>query len=369
MTNNVLTNTITMVSGIAQLNSSVFTITNPTNGALQRTDGHFVGQLNRALTNANGSYLFPVGTPSRYRGANVNFTDPVTGYTGLTSNHFDIPATSQVFPANFADNGIPLVTTFDNYWKFEPIVSVTGGTYTITLDAQLNTSTLAGASDLRIIKRADSSSPWALFGTHGSANFNVGTQTLTISRVGISGFSEFAIAGSCSNVARVSQVPQISQVGLTDTLQVNLNSTTYSWFRDGNALQNTTKKLKALTKGKYVAQAVINGCTTDGSLEFTFDPTPFVKNNLASGLADGNVNLYPNPASEIANLKITNFYGETVKIELVSSMGSLMFSTSKTINSDLYEEAIDLSNLSSGIYQVKVISNKGTFSSKLVVVK
>ncbi|MFO8066969.1 MAG: T9SS type A sorting domain-containing protein [Bacteroidales bacterium] len=77
--------------------------------------------------------------------------------------------------------------------------------------------------------------------------------------------------------------------------------------------------------------------------------------------------LYPNPATDIVNLKLSNMQGKAV-IELFSINGQKVFSEEININNtNQYDFNINLNKLQQGIYILNVSNNNTFFIEKLIV--
>ena len=73
------------------------------------------------------------------------------------------------------------------------------------------------------------------------------------------------------------------------------------------------------------------------------------------------ITLFPNPAKNILNIKIyENSNLEISKIEITNLLGQIVFSEEKS------NTKIDVSKFQSGIYQIKIITNKGSWNKKFI---
>lgn len=77
-----------------------------------------------------------------------------------------------------------------------------------------------------------------------------------------------------------------------------------------------------------------------------------------------NINIYPNPASELINFKLNQTDCKINKIEIFDVTGHLVKNLANSENT-----VIDISSLSNGIYFVSVSTDKGTVKAKINVVK
>jgi hypothetical protein len=156
-------------------------------GTLTYTSGSIIGKFERWMTSTGGTNrLFPLGTASAYRPANLIFT-VVTGGT-LTGEFIATDPGSTGLP--LVSNGITMQNQFtEGYWEFTAANSFASTNYELLLTATGFTSyTLA--ENVRIIKRANSGSSWTLDGTHQALLSSVARRT------GMSGIAtaQFALA-------------------------------------------------------------------------------------------------------------------------------------------------------------------------------
>ncbi|MHB8261928.1 MAG: T9SS type A sorting domain-containing protein [Bacteroidia bacterium] len=78
------------------------------------------------------------------------------------------------------------------------------------------------------------------------------------------------------------------------------------------------------------------------------------------------VNIYPNPASQLLNLKISKFdNGNTNSVEIYNIIGECVHrQIVKSSNSQ-----IDISDLSEGVYNLSLISNEGVVNKRVVITR
>jgi hypothetical protein len=75
------------------------------------------------------------------------------------------------------------------------------------------------------------------------------------------------------------------------------------------------------------------------------------------------VYVYPNPAQDIIYLNITNFTALNLKAEIFNQNGQLV----KRMDYLDFQNTIDVSNLSSGIYSVKIFNSDVNTFKKIVI--
>ncbi len=77
----------------------------------------------------------------------------------------------------------------------------------------------------------------------------------------------------------------------------------------------------------------------------------------------GNVNIYPNPVAN--NLSVSFVKTTYAEINIFNSLGALVVSNKFTVNKGDVKD-FNLSNLSSGIYMVKIQTAEGTYTNKII---
>lgn len=196
-----VTNSLSMSSGnIFTSNLTILTLGVGSLASLNWTAGSIVGPFKRwyagSPNSGNSSGLFPVGTATINRWALIEFSNGPTipGYLTVEFKAIN-PSTSSA-----GLNGLTLTDQFnwqldnissDGYWDITP-TTLSGGTYNLTLRPKSFTSIGASFDISRIIKSPNNHTSWEIDGTHGTCSGTL--SDFTISRIGLSGFSYFAIA-------------------------------------------------------------------------------------------------------------------------------------------------------------------------------
>ena len=154
--------------------------------------GGIQGTLKRWIAAAAQSYSFPIVNGANSRSATINYTGaPSTGgsltatFTASNPGELGLPLVDGVTLANVAQDG---------FWTVSAADGLVDGTYNASLNAAAF-SNLGDVNNLRIVKRLTAGpGAWTLDGTAGT---NGGT---LIARTGLSGFSDFGIAGPIGQV-------------------------------------------------------------------------------------------------------------------------------------------------------------------------
>jgi hypothetical protein len=142
-------------------------------------------------------------------------------------------------------------------------------------------------------------------------------------------------------------------------------ATGYSWdFGDFTNSSAAAPVHAFASNGDYsVVLTAINGNCTDTTV-LTVAITVSVEELI--GL--GNINVYPNPASESITVSFDNQLGNSIEISLVDALGRSV--ASETIQSlGLNELGLNLSTISNGMYTLKLTSNNNIVTRKVIVRK
>lgn len=392
--NTTISETLTLTSGTINTGSNILTLGTSTSnrGTLSRTTGTIVGKLKRWFTNSTvNDVLFPVGTSSNYRPANISFTGaPSTGGT----------LTVTFMAANPGSTGLPLSEGGDEItacasegcWSIETSDGFAGGTYNIDLTAD----GFAGVSDytsLRLLKRTDSSSPWTLDGTHSAGTGSNSTPVLH--RTGLTSFSEFGVGGGSSNPLPVELISFTASV-LENKVTLNWSTATelnnYSFeieraslqnngtmpirmewekigFINGHGNSNSPKEYsfrdKSVTSGKFFYR--LKQIDIDGKYKYSIEIEIEMKQLPTEYVLEQN---YPNPFNPTTEINFSIPTAGNVKLVVYNSIGQQV---TELLNSNIeignHKVNFDANNLSSGIYFYRISTGNFTKVKKMLVIK
>ena len=135
----------------------------------------------------------------------------------------------------------------------------------------------------------------------------------------------------------------------------------FGWEKISSQFLNVGWDLNTNNKSKvyFNSVGVWQNASFDGSLMlrpvFGSFPDPVVSVNETNQTND--VNIYPNPASQLLNFKITNAENVTHHIQLIDIYGKIILETESSLSSQ-----IDVSNIANGIYFVRFTNNKTNFT-------
>jgi hypothetical protein len=116
-----------------------------------------------------------------------------------------------------------------------------------------------------------------------------------------------------------------------------------------------------------------------GGIIETVDPDfgHYVKYTFSVGYAVGieeekaeyNFEVAPNPNNGVFNVTLDNFAGETIQLEVYNEVGAIAYIEQLTDNSGgaYLQHQLNLSNLSEGIYFIRVVSNDRSVTKRVVI--
>jgi hypothetical protein len=151
------------------------------------------------------------------------------------------------------------------------------------------------------------------------------------------------------------------QTGVS-TIQFTNQSTSgnsYSWnFGGGNANSQQSPAFTFPFEGMYPVTLIAqNPCGSD-----TLTKMVEVLKLSVNSLAENNIQIFPNPATETLFIQLNNQRFESIHI--INSLGQTVKESLMNISDDI---VFDISHLSPGIYFVQLINNKKLFSHKLII--
>ena len=136
----------------------------------------------------------------------------------------------------------------------------------------------------------------------------------------------------------------------------NFNDAAPVWSRSDNGMQNVRVTDMDLRNDNVVFAATYGRGIFSGSFSNPLSNTIFSKEN-------DNVSIYPNPAKNQFNLYIKDFTGK-VNIQIIDINGKQINNIDE--NNFNNQKSIDISNLQSGIYILKIVGEKVNYSQKLI---
>jgi len=190
--------TFTLTDGNINTESNTITLGTGTStlGALERTSGTIIGNFKRWFANSTvENVLFPVGTASNYRSANISFTTaPSSGGTITASFATSNPGTTGL---PITDDGATIENIgSDGYWTLTTADDFNGGTYNLDLTAD-GFAGVSNYTELHLLKRSNSGSNWSVEGIHSVCTGS--NSCPIIHRTELTSFSEFGVGSTSVN--------------------------------------------------------------------------------------------------------------------------------------------------------------------------
>ncbi len=90
-------------------------------------------------------------------------------------------------------------------------------------------------------------------------------------------------------------------------------------------------------------------------------------NNLENNIT--NLNVYPNPSNGMFTLNYTITGSDNVTISIINELGQQVYTEQKNINTGDYAEQLNVENLASGIYSLRMQTTNGTSVRKLLIMQ
>ncbi len=165
-----------------------------------------------------------------------------------------------------------------------------------------------------------------------------------------------------STIAIVEIVDVNSTVSISDvTLTANQAGASYQWVdcNNGNApiAGETGQSFTPVANGSYAVEVTVNGCTETSACE-----------NIAtigiSELEDLFFKIYPNPNHGVFTFETAGSSAGPVDVKIYDLLGQVVFETHYTTQG---KHAIDLGMVRGGMYTLRIHTNEGQTSQRLII--
>ena len=193
------------------------------------------------------------------------------------------------------------------------------------------------------------------------------TPTLVVSDPGsywVTGENGFGCVGH-SDTVTVDTLPlplvTISLSGGGDTLFANPTGASYQWYAYNDPVPGETGQFYVPSvSGQYrVFVTDANGCSV------LSDPFDFTLVGQEGGIADGRLEVFPNPVTGLLNISALNFtFDSNPEVRLYNALGQEI--TAVIVDATPGRVVLDLSVVSNGIYFVKVQINGTEWVEKVL---
>ncbi len=152
--------------------------------------------------------------------------------------------------------------------------------------------------------------------------------------------------------------PTISR-DTTNNLVANANN--LIWYKDGTAISDTAQRIKPTAAGSYTAKTTQNGCTSTMSNPYYYLVTDIINLN-----ADEFIKLAPNPFNSYLNFDFAIKSYQRLNLEVYEITSGLKVASRQNL---IAGNKINLGELASGIYILKVSSQDNKISYQFKMVK
>lgn len=369
------------LNGIIKTNANAVELgSSPTNvGSLVNTSGFINGNMKRWFGAATVSdVLFPLGASTHLVPAKISYTTaPSVGGT-LLGKHTMNTANPLIVTALVDGSATIDKVSEMNIWQFDAANGLTGGNYAMELSSNL----IYGVSDvteLRIVKRATSSDPWSLNGTHvAGAGTNA---TPIVKRSAMSGFSQFAIGSTSANPLPVTLTylnADCTDNGVEVKWQTasENNSDFYAVERslDGQNWNEIAVKAAAGNSTILLNYSIIDEDRMASTRYYRLNQVDKNGASLVYGpissscsFNEMSVTVFPNPASSNVTIAVQTPTVGLVELNIHAMDGKLIAHSSAMLNSGSTALPFNLEGNKSGVYLVSITLNGQTNIEKLIL--
>lgn len=369
------------LNGIIKTNANAVELgSSPTNvGLLVNTSGYINGNMKRWFGAATVSdVLFPLGASTHLVPAKISYTTaPSVGGT-LQGKHI-MNTANPLIVSSLVDGSSTIDKVSEmNIWQFDAANGLTGGNYSMELSSNLIYS-VSDVTELRIVKRATSSDPWSLNGSHVTG---AGTNsTPIVKRSAMSGFSQFAIGSTSANPLPVTLTylnADCTENGVEVKWQTasENNSDFYKVERslDGQNWNEIAAKTAAGNSTILLNYSIIDEDRMAGTRYYRLNQldkngTSVVYGPISSSCSFNEmaVTVFPNPASSNVTIAVQTPTAGLVELNIHAMDGKLIAHSSAMIESGSTVLPFNLEGNKSGVFLVSILLNGQNKTEKLIL--
>ena len=376
-----ISGSLTLTSGRIQTLLNEVNITSNATGAVNagNIDSYIDGDLRRATT-TTGSYDFPVGnylSGKGYQLANINFTaaNTATNLVARFTAYSVVPSALGVLDCGINYN----LQALDNgYWTISSTPSTSTGTYTATLYNTAGTYTNSGGASSWTVMKKPSAGSWMLDGSCSTSTVS------QVSRVGMSGFSDFGTAQSTEilPVELLSFTANATDHGnhIEWITASEFNNDYFSLEKSADAKEfvEISKQEGALNSleehhYQYTDTHPLSGINyyrlrqvnLDGS--DSYSKIVSLENKFPSPEMSP---VHPNPTTGTLTFEVSTLEGGVASLHVIDLFGKMVYSTDHQLTSGLNTVDLDLSGLNKGIFFMEcTLSQYGFVKMEKVIIQ
>ena len=203
------------------------------------------------------------------------------------------------------------------------------------------------------------------------------TQSITVSGEGVNTYwvevtNENSCASSDTVVINFAAVPVVELGADTAicnnavmTLDAGNPGASYLWST-GETTQSITINAEDYEYGTYlfsVDVTSVDGCETNDEISVEIKDCTSIDENQQSV----QISVFPNPNTGVFNLQLNTLNSQTVSIRVTDLSGKIVYRSEEIRINGSYDQRIDLSHLSGGVYSIFVIGDNGVSEKKVVI--
>lgn len=111
-----------------------------------------------------------------------------------------------------------------------------------------------------------------------------------------------------------------------------------------------------------------------GNGQYGLGENKWYKTAINAGIATSDINIsnvtvYPNPASNAANINVEMAQNENVNIIIVNALGQIVYNETKSLDAGSHNISLNTENWASGLYNINMTTSKGSATQKLTISK
>jgi hypothetical protein len=386
-----ISNACTMTDGIINTGANKLYLTNSTASNLTGFSSacYVNGNLRRNIASNTSTYAFPVGIGSYQRidvkNNNLSGVTYIDGFFSSLVRHDDADLG--------VDDGVGmeyLSVSLSGMWTLEPNNAPSGGSYDI-LGYVANISGVYD-NEFAIVKRpvgSPDATSWTTAGGTINGSNGIGRKVSDgyALRMGLTGFSEFAIASTQPSnplpIQLINFEAKINKLGIVDIKWATATEINNDYFsiersKDGINFEEIRTVKGAGNSSRTLLYTTKDGKPLKGTSYYRLKQTDFDGTSSHSAIVSvsysgfttmgeivANINIYPNPVASGGFLNIISNNESALKVALYEA------ATGKKVAEELINgenSAINIgNNFSAGVYLLKVVSDYGVNTHRIII--
>ncbi len=338
------------------------------------------GNLRRNVA-SSGTYDFPVGDATNYQLATVNLNSQTGMSYILAFFNTTITGTAPSYPTTQI-NGTGITGVLNSgFWTITPNAYLAVN-YDVTLNQRGYSNFAGNATQVGVIKRANSGATWTgtnqsnSNGHHDNATQSISGGTATAKRTAVTSFSDFIVGfGGASLPVTLSSftlaVKENKRVELNWKTESEIDCNYFSVERsengsnfssigkvEGHATSDQPHNYELVDYKPYCTNSYYRLRQVDFSNEEHYS------NILSANVLCSGIEMYPNLVLDKINFKFLTEITSPIKISITNIEGKKFIES--TINYSESGLVLDVSSLAAGLYFIQLSGNSINFNERFV---